>query len=150
MNLYPYLPPAFAIYVLAVSAFTGMYARNLITDNVQRNIARDWEIRVGAITSMLSSLVALYSIFETSKSYAWLVGTSLVLVCVFLPLLFWIISNKAGHLESVVTRRFSMRRSTLCAILLVLINLVLIWAIYENQRLTPSHVDCGKTSNVSS
>ena len=137
MNFYPFLPPLFAIYLILVSSFTDKYARSLIADSVQRNIARDWESRIGFITSMISSLVGLYSVFETSQSFRWLTAMSLLLISIFVPMLFWIISHKAGQLSSVRTRRGHLLHTTVCAIVLIMVNIALVVAIAINALETP-------------
>jgi len=136
MTFYPYLPNLFAIYLIAVSKFTELYAVQLIPDKHQRNIAVDWEIRLSSISAVISSLISLYSVFETSQSFVWLTATSVILVMIFVPLLFWIISHKAGHLASEVTGLGHLRHGSVCGIVLVIVNVLIIAAIYINQRLT--------------
>lgn len=136
MSLYPYIPPLFAIYLILISSLVSGYAKSLIADNVQRNIALDWETRIGAINAMVSSLVTLYSIFETSQSYKWLTITSIALIFIFVPTLFWIFSHKAGQLASLRTHRGRILHSKMCATIIIIVNLLLIGAIFVNQQAT--------------
>jgi hypothetical protein len=138
MTFYPYLSPLFSIYLILMSYFLEGYAKSLMPDLVKRNLALDWETRVGSINAMVSSLISLYSIFETSKSYGLLTGTSVALICVFVPTLFWIISNKPGQLASQRMRLFKISRRAACLIILCVVNLLLIGAIWANQQHTPT------------
>ena len=136
---YPYLPPVFAVYLIGMSYFSSLYAKRLIESRNVRDVAEDWAARIGFINVMISSLASLYSIFETSQSYASLTLSSIILFALFFPMLFWVIIQGPGDLYRGRVRTWlgNIFRKDIIAMTLVLINLVLIGAIFFNQKNSP-------------
>lgn len=144
MSWFAYLPPIISIFLIVISPASDKYLRNLvkhfetekkeIAENreVIANVALDWASRIGFINSMLVALVSCFSIFATTESYPWAVGTFFVLLVVFVWTLFWILSHGPGDLTT-TSKHFGLLDSTLCSIILTLVYIALIVMIAISQ-----------------
>lgn len=138
---YPYIPPLFALYLMGMSYFSSLYAKRLIASDNARAVAEDWAARIGAINGMVSSLVSLYSIFETSKSFGLLTLCAIVLTALFVPMLWWLVSLAQGelYLLRVPTPFGNFFGNHIVAAILVVVNMLLMLAIFLNQQSTAQH-----------
>ena len=150
MNWYEYLPAVISIYLIVISRFSSRYLRNsvdrlLSLDSVLsshsyfiQNVALDWANRLGFITSMCISLISVFAIYANTQNYGYAVGTFIVLLIIFIPMLFWVLSFLPGDLVASRVGRTNITPETVCNSTLVLVNVVLIAAIYITQATTAS------------
>jgi len=103
-------------------------------ETVLSNIAVDWATRLNFINSMFAALFSVFSIYSSTNSIQWLVGTSGALLAIFALMLFWVFKFDIDELVSVKTGVFNWTPATTCKMILILVNLILIAAIYVAQR----------------
>src|SRR6266568_3798016 len=146
----PYLPPLISIYLVSTSKLTSRYLKQLVrsinTPNpeIERNksfieeVAMDWGERLGFLNSMIVALFSCISI-SSPQTFDWAILTLILLMILFIWMLFWIIPQGAGDLVTTYTKytsRFKMLNSTLCHIILWIVNIILIAEIAITQYYT--------------
>lgn len=146
MNWYEYLPSIISIYLVLISNLSSEYLRTLVNHTIVSdpslddsrelitNIALDWADRLGFINFIGVTFISVFSIYANTKSYPLAVGTFIVLWVIFIPVLLWIISHPAGDLHGTRLRRYNIKPADMCSIILVLMNIILIIAIFISQR----------------
>lgn len=146
MNPYDYLPSAISIYLVLISDFCSVFLINSVDNFVASNkhleksselikfVALDWANRLGFINSMVVALISVLPIYANTKGSFWAFIIFLVLVGIFVPMLFWIMSLRPGDLVATRTYRLKLTPSTICNYTLIAVNLVLAIAIYLSQN----------------
>jgi len=149
MNWIIYLPPLLSIYLILISDFSGQYFRNQVADFVSgnpewahtketiQNVGLDWAARLSFFNSMFASIVSVFSIYSTTQSYGWAVGTFALLLVIFIPMFWWIMAHAPDALAATRTRRWGITHARVCSIILLVVNGILIAAIAINQQLSP-------------
>lgn len=147
MNWLLYLPPALSIYLLLISGFSSEYVKHKIHDYVATNpklknhesiiqdITLDWSARLSFFNSMFAAIVSVFSIWSKTRSYELAVGTFFILLAVFIPMMWWIMKHGPYELPATYFRRIPISHATLCRVILVVVNVILILAIAFSQRL---------------
>lgn len=136
VNLYPFIPPAFALYLLLISKFQEGYVKSNITDDKAQTYALDAIARLEFFNGFFAALVAVFVTYSTSKAFGLMTITAIVLVALFIPLLFVVIGQKAGDMHAKRPKLANLRYSTITRTFLVVVNLILIGAIYADQQAT--------------
>lgn len=148
MNWFKFLPPLFSIYLLLASSGPKTYLKRSVSrflankkgmkDKVEivQNVALDWSARSGFIHSMLAAILSPISIFSESQNYIWLATTILLLLLIFASMLWWIFSKDPDELVASKMARLEIKPSTFCKLILFIINLILIAAIYESEKIS--------------
>lgn len=147
MNLLAYLPPIASIVLVLTSGAAGEYLTHLVDslpalteanvpddddssviDDLRRlinDVASDWAERVSFFNSMAISFVSGIAIYLTTSSYLWLAATWFILIVVFLPIAYYIVSHGAGQLVN-TRRHLGVLGATVCRTVLLLVNIGLI------------------------
>ncbi|HEX6746601.1 MAG TPA: hypothetical protein VF092_04840 [Longimicrobium sp.] len=146
VNWFGFLPPLLSIYLLLVSGFTKRFLATRIQTfvareegltnkkDVIRNVAAGWASLLGFFNALFAALLAPISIYSTSRSFGWLAATLILIVFTFIPMFWWVQSFDLDELQTGATL-FGWSPATLCKIVLIIVNLVLLAAIGINQQL---------------
>lgn len=149
MEWFAYLAPLFAIYLIAISHLTQDYLRKTVatalnTDVTLKervkyitNIALSWEAKLTFVNSMLAGLVAVWATFTSPSDVGWCIGISFLLLLLFVPGAWWIFSLKPDELTSSRFRKINLTYDKATAAALILVNILLIGAIYVHQLGSP-------------
>jgi hypothetical protein len=148
MNWLLYLPPVISIYLILISELSNKFLKRLITDNkrldaitkldtateeeikkVIEEVALDWGERINFFNTMFVTLISSLSIYSVKGAY-WAIGTFVVLLFIFIPLLLWTNSLGAGNLATHKTRHFNLLYASVCHIALILVNVILMVEIF--------------------
>lgn len=134
------------MYLILMSNVFSGYLKNIIgsflagkkplEDNQEfiKNVALDWADRLDFVTAMVVALVSVFSIYAKQKNFDLAVGTFIFLLALFIPMMFWILGHDPGDLEAIKYRRFKITHAAMSRIILIIVNLVLLIAIYVNNR----------------
>lgn len=132
------------MYLILMSNVFSGYLKNLVAtfvagktplENNQefiQNVALDWADRLDFVTAMVVALVSVFSIYAKQKNFEWAVGTFIILLAIFIPMMFWILGHDPGDLEAIKYRHLKITHAAMSRIILVVVNLVLLVAIYVN------------------
>jgi hypothetical protein len=146
MDFFPYLPPLISVYIIATSDFSKKYLTNTVqgfvtrkdelknNEAVIRNIALSWATKLGFFNSMFAAMVSVFSIYSSTKSYAWATATFILLLAIFIPMLWWIMDHEPDQLVSITTRRGGLSHSRVCSLILIFVNIILVAAIAISQN----------------
>ncbi len=149
MNIILFLPPLISIFLLCTSFFPKNYlVRTVKTyvstkdhlkkhEKVIRFVALSWAAKLGYFNSMIMALFSSFSIWSSTGDYTYCIGTIVILIMIFIPMTWWIMSHEPDELASTVTKRYHLTHDAICSIILLLVNILLIVAIYLSQKLTP-------------
>jgi len=135
VNLYPYIPPAFALFLLLIATFQDGYITSNIDDEKTQNIALDAIARLEFFNGWFAALITVFVIYSTSKAFGLMTGTALVLVVLFVPMMFIVLARKPGDVHGQrAAKKVNLRLSTAIRIFLIIVNIILIGAIYADQH----------------
>jgi hypothetical protein len=143
-----FLPPLLAIYLLLLSGLTRKWIEARIKDLTaqQQNlqpyrkvllfVALSWSATLSFFGAMFSAFISVFSIYGSSRNYSWAVGTFVVLLAIFIPMVFYIVRFRADGLAStLVGPRIKMTAASFCRYVLLLVNVVLLGAIAASEYL---------------
>ncbi len=153
MNWFLYLPPVVSIVLVVSSGGANRYLEHLSRNYYPQDkslhdvrpvfvdIALDWAARVGIFNSMFTSLFACLAVYQGPQTFQFVLGTLAVLLIIFIPIFYWIISSEASQL--VTERKWQILRwhlngAELCNIILIVVNIILIIEIFIVQILPMS------------
>jgi hypothetical protein len=167
-GLYPYLPSLFSIYLILISDVAAGYLKSLVDDlansadlsaesegpakrqqrrDLIQNVAWDWSTRLGFINSMIAAIISALAVFANAPQYYdWAITTTLLfLIAIFTPMLYFVLSYRAGGLVVTKLKLFGKERklfgrweitpARLCDIILIGVNIMLMSAIFLSQLL---------------
>lgn len=149
MNYLLFLPPLFSIYLISTSVFPKKYLVNTVktfTNNksdlkgcekVIRFVALSWAAKLNFIHSMIMTFFSSYSIWSATKNLNYLIITNVILFVIFLPMFWWIMGHDPDELASRVTKKGHFTHDTVCSVVLIIVNLILLIAIYLSQSIQP-------------
>lgn len=144
MKWIQFLPPVFSIYLLLISGVTSSHVKNKIHDFVsnkgtlQENepviqfLTLDWSARLSFFNSMFVAMISVYPIW-LNRSYELLAATSIIILVIFIPMMWWITGLRPDALPATYIRRPRIKYATFCRIVLIIVNLILIAAIAYSQ-----------------
>jgi uncharacterized membrane protein len=137
-HILPYFPSIISIFLVALSRLTDRYLKSLVTGYntkqssvleeskpVMEAIALDWGERLGFFSSMFTALFSSISIAST-QTYGLAIVTLVALLVVFGWMFYWIFSHEAGGLVTTRTMHGKLLHATVCHIILVVVNIILI------------------------
>jgi hypothetical protein len=156
MNLLPYLPNAFSIYLTLTGGAAGSYVATAIKKWIDRgqddgkgnitpsplkgqetivaNVARDWVARYGFFTAFLSAIISILVICSNPVRYEAAVFGVLVLIFILSPMLWNIFKLDPDEFVTLSDWWFQWTPARWCKILLVIVNILLILEIAGKQH----------------
>src|SRR5438045_8131937 len=99
MNLYPYIPPLFALFLLLIAKLQENYITSNITDAQTQNFALDAIARLEFFNGGFAALVTVFVTYSVSKAFGLMTITSLILLLMFIPMLLVVMAQKVGDLH---------------------------------------------------
>lgn len=149
--VFPYFPPAFAIYLLWISDLGKAHLDNEVkladkvipkqpTRDFVRNLAAGWSSKVGFFNASFASLFSALSVFSSTQSYGWLGVTVAVLLVVMIPmhLKLWGIHLDQVEASKITYLRLDLSPGRWCKVVLTLLNVLLLVAVLVNQIIKAS------------
>lgn len=150
MIWFRFLPPLISIYLLLLSGLTTKIIQSKISDltaqqtnlkpyeTVMLHVALSWSATLSFLGAMFSALVSVFSIYGSTQNYPLAVVTSLVLLAIFIPMLFYIMRFGADGLAStLVGPKLRIPAAKLCRYVLLVVNVVLLAAIGASEYFKP-------------
>ena len=115
-NVYDYLPPLFASYLIGISGLSGGLLQSLLTrqlrdsatpEQVQyiKNVTLDWATRTSFITSTVAAIISILVTFAEPRAYGWAATVIVVVLLVYLPINICIWTYKVGDLPALAETR---------------------------------------------
>jgi amino acid transporter len=87
---------------------------------VMANVALDWAIVLGYISSMISSLVSLLSTYLYTKTATFPIAAAIILIFIFVPTIWWVFSFEPGTLVSTYNKHFRrLTNDKVCDLILI-------------------------------
>jgi hypothetical protein len=128
-NIYDYLPPLFALYLLAISSLPDgllkvllrwQYGRRPIAQNEEvkqdaennqkvqesqlefiKNVAVDWTLRTSLLTSIIAGIISVLVTFSEPQSYGWATFMITTILVIYTPMSIWVFTYHVGALPAV-------------------------------------------------
>ena len=101
------------------------------------NFASGWAAQVGFMNAMLASFFSTISVWSASRSYEGVGATVALLLIIFTPMLFFVLSYDPDQVVAVKVGPFKTTPSTICKGVLLVVNLILVVGIAWSQQLPP-------------
>ena len=148
VNWFTFFPPLFSIYLLFISGVMGAFLAGRVKqaagrgaaaahEDFIRNTASGWAAQLGFMNAMLASFVSTISVWSASGSFAGLAVTFFVLLLVFAPMLWYVLSHEPDQIVATKLSWAKISPATFCKLVLLLVNVGLIVAIAWGQQLSP-------------
>jgi hypothetical protein len=147
MNPLAYLPPVLSIYLLLISGASGGYIKSRIRQFVERDerlrdraqtveyLTLDWAAKLGFFNSMFAAMASSLSIWSKTGNLQLAGLTVFVLLLIFIPMMWWLHGLEADELVASISRTWRLRPATVCRVVLITVNLLLIFVIFYSERL---------------
>lgn len=138
MDFLVFLPPVFSIYLILTSLFPKQYLLKRVknfTENKEHLkehemvigfVALSWAATLNFFNTMIMAIISLYSIWSTTKNTQYIILAVIILLFIFCPMFWWIMSHEPDELASRVTRRWHISYDTICSVILILVNSIFI------------------------